>query len=278
MIPIDRVGQWSQNKLDILAKYLRAYAIILNKQKKKWLKAFHYIDAFAGAGLLLRRDGELDEEVAAYLEGSPLRAIECEPPFDHLWFVEQNRDRRSSLERLIEERCAKHRATVLAGDSNKEIKDIIAKLDSNERGLVFLDPYGLQAEWDTVTALANAHKFDVFINFSIMGVIRNLKRSGEPTQAFRQTLAKVMGSDRWVNDIYTKHGHLFNGSTSLRNEIEPRKIAQIYSNQLKEVFPYVSDYVIMRNSIGAPIYALVLASHNETAIKIMNDIMRKFSS
>lgn len=36
----DIIGRWSEEKLDLLAKYLKAYSVIMNEQKKSWLGAF----------------------------------------------------------------------------------------------------------------------------------------------------------------------------------------------------------------------------------------------
>ncbi|MDF5709334.1 MAG: hypothetical protein PUP90_17125 [Nostoc sp. S4] len=55
----DIIGRWSEEKLDLLAKYLKAYSTIMNEQKKDWLRAYYYIDAFAGSirGCLKSRSG-----------------------------------------------------------------------------------------------------------------------------------------------------------------------------------------------------------------------------
>lgn len=34
----DVIGKWSEEKLDLLAKYLKAYSVIMNEQKKVGLK------------------------------------------------------------------------------------------------------------------------------------------------------------------------------------------------------------------------------------------------
>lgn len=36
----DIIGRWSEEKLDLLAKYLKAYSVIMNEQKKSWLRAY----------------------------------------------------------------------------------------------------------------------------------------------------------------------------------------------------------------------------------------------
>jgi hypothetical protein len=37
----DTIGKWPEEKLELLHKYLSAYARIMNSQKKTWLKAYH---------------------------------------------------------------------------------------------------------------------------------------------------------------------------------------------------------------------------------------------
>jgi len=95
---IDTIGKWSEEKLDLLQKYLSAYASIMSKQKKTWLKAYHYVDAFANSGQALAK-GE-DEE--RYIKGSPVRALQCEPPFDNYWFIERSLLRVKQLHALRE--------------------------------------------------------------------------------------------------------------------------------------------------------------------------------
>lgn len=270
---LDRVGQWSRNKLGMLAEYLHAYAVIMNAQKRSWLTAFHYIDAFAGPGIAEFR-GKAD--VIEYLKGSPVRALECSPRFDHLWFMDRNKVRAGQLHALLVEHDSQDRAAVMTPrDSNPKIRDLVGRLDTTERALVFLDPYG-QVQWETVRALGQNRKVDVFINFSLMGVIRNLRRREGPTPAFRERLRSVMISDSWVDELYVEQGSLIGSPVKYRTQLGPQKVAQRYSHDLSTVFDYISNTAIMRNSTGGAIYALMLASHNNRAAAIMNDIIRKY--
>lgn len=50
---LDKVGSWTELKLQILHDYAKAYALILNKQKN--IRYFDYIDGFAGAGSHITR-------------------------------------------------------------------------------------------------------------------------------------------------------------------------------------------------------------------------------
>ena len=105
----DEIGRWSKEKLELLAKYLHAYSVIMAKQRERWLHAYHYVDAFAGAvqhrsksaGLLAPQmtaqssllgsadaDQIAEEATEAYVNGSPIRALETTPPFDVCWFID----------------------------------------------------------------------------------------------------------------------------------------------------------------------------------------------
>ena len=55
-----------------------------------------------------------------------------------------------------------------------------------------------------------------------------------------------------------------------------RKIAQLYVDRLKSIFPYVtSEPMVLYNSNNVPIYHLVFAAKNGTAMKIAQDIIDK---
>ncbi|MGC2089045.1 MAG: three-Cys-motif partner protein TcmP, partial [Candidatus Acidiferrales bacterium] len=70
----DRIGYWSEIKLDIIREYAAAYSKILAGQRNP--SFYHvYIDAFAGAGIHLTHATE------DFVLGSPLNALNVRPPF-----------------------------------------------------------------------------------------------------------------------------------------------------------------------------------------------------
>ena len=76
----DEIGYWSEVKLDIVKKYAKAYSTIMAKQQS--IKAHVYVDGFAGAG---RHVSKTTGEAVA---GSPLNAMNIEPPFSELHFID----------------------------------------------------------------------------------------------------------------------------------------------------------------------------------------------
>jgi three-Cys-motif partner protein len=273
---VDIIGKWTEEKLSILSEYLRAYATIMHAQKKAWLKSFHYIDAFAGSGVNIK----LDKDQVSYVKGSVLRAIECNPPFDAFWFIELSPERARHLHKIKEQHSNKI-INIVQDEANKVINEqIVPEFDykSRKRGLVFLDPYGLQINWDTLVALSKAKTFDVLINFSLMGVTRILKRDEPPSGKNLELLKRIMGNIDWVDKLYNPSPQLniFGKQEISREIIRVEHLANVYMEQLKQCFKFVSDFFIMRNSKNSPLYALYLVSHNETAVKITNDIFKKY--
>ncbi|MBD2461927.1 three-Cys-motif partner protein TcmP [Oscillatoria sp. FACHB-1407] len=282
----DIIGRWSEGKLDLLAQYLQAYSTIMSNQKtsnnptgKPWLRAYYYIDAFAGSVKPVAKDEQ------RYIDGSPLRALQTEPRFDGYWFIDVSPQRIERVERLREDFPDCIIETRL-GDCNDVLRnDIIPKVlrSPKQRTFVFLDPYGLQVDWETVRELANTRTCDIFINFSVMGVTRLLPRDQNPEPEVVEQLSKVMGSTNWITQIYREppatqldlFGNPSEPSLS-RDTIRSEWLASLYTNQLRELFRYVSRPVLMKNSTNSALYALCLASHNETAIRITNDIFNRY--
>src|SRR6266571_594450 len=103
-------GDWTAQKLDIIASYLEAYTTALkDKPSKEQPFAKAYIDAFAGTGYVDQADergeGLLFPDLAApesqkLLEGSAVRALKTEPRFDRYIFIERNAARCVELESL----------------------------------------------------------------------------------------------------------------------------------------------------------------------------------
>jgi len=89
-LQFDEIGYWSEVKLSILNDYAKPYNTILRANKLHPV----YVDAFAGAGHhISKNSGQL-------IKGSPVRALEVNPPFELLHFVDMDESRTEELARL----------------------------------------------------------------------------------------------------------------------------------------------------------------------------------
>lgn len=282
----DIIGPWSEDKLDLLAKYLQAYSVIMSNQKtsnnptgKPWLRAYYYIDAFAGSVKPIAKDEQ------RYINGSPLRALQINPQFDGYWFVDVSPQRIERVEQLRKEFPDCIIETRLGNCNEVLCDDIIPRIlrSRTQRAFVFLDPYGLQVDWKTVKELASTETCDIFVNFSVMGVTRLLPREQPPEPEIVEQLNKVMGTKDWITQIYQEPPgiqlDLFGNPEEprlSRDTIQAEWLASLYVERLQSLFQYVSKPVLMRNSTKSVLYSLCLASHKETAIKITNDIFKNY--
>lgn len=127
----DRIGYWSEVKLDIVREYASAYSRILAAQ----VGLYHvYIDGFAGAGEHLSR------ATSDLIPGSPRVVLDIVPPFREFFFVDMDGDKVEHLKRLAGDRSNVH---IHHGDCNRVLLEEIfprVRYEDYRRGLCLLDP------------------------------------------------------------------------------------------------------------------------------------------
>jgi three-Cys-motif partner protein len=290
-------GDWTSAKLDVLAKYLASYTIAL-KDKPSPERAFRkaYIDAFAGTGYRsMRRDeGTTSNELCfpdlaeaapqGLLDGSARLALKTQPRFDRYIFIERSPDRCVQLEQLKQEfpELAPD-IRVEQGEANEEIRKLCEKDWRSRRAVMFLDPYGMQVEWQTIAAIAATKAIDLWLLFPLgIGVNRLLTRSGDIPPTWRTRLDKLLGTQDWYDEFYrVEHTRTLFGDDEERVvKATTETIGRYFNNRLKSVFAGVADEPgVLRNSANCPLYLLCFAAGNENgapiALKIANHLLKE---
>lgn len=160
-------GAHTRRKLDVVAKYLAAYVMVMKKQDF----CLFYVDGFAGSGASTSKaEVERAEDPSLFpvtdvIEGSPVRALGVEPPFDHYVFIDKNRENVRSLAALHEQ-FPNRAIEPVPGDANDALAEVCERLNAHRsnRAVVFLDPFGLSVRWATIELLAATRKVpDEFI-------------------------------------------------------------------------------------------------------------------
>ena len=265
----DKIGYWSEIKLEILKKYAAAYSQILAAQRDPSL--FHvYVDAFAGAGL------HLSKATGQFVRGSPLNALEVQPPFREFNLIDIDAKRIGGLRKLIGQRADVH---LYEGDCNKVLlKEVFPRVQFNQyrRGLCILDPYGLHLEWKVIQTAGQMKSIDLFLNFPVADINRNvLWRDPEAVENPQKARMNAFwGDESWRSIAYRTDTTLFGDPEKQPNEV----VAAAFRKRLKEVagFARVPQPLPMRNSKGAIIYYLFFASQKNTAEHIVLDIFEKY--
>jgi three-Cys-motif partner protein len=272
---LDKIGIWSEIKLDIIKEYASAFTTIMRRQD--WCKGYAYIDAFAGAGAHIRRKtGEL-------IPGSPWNALVIAYPFTEYHYIDIDKEKTEILERLAPENF---NIKVYLGDCNEILaKKILPTLQnkSKKRALCFFDPYGLHLYWETIMEAAKLRTTEIFLNFPLMDMNRNVLHkdllSADPDQIERMN--RFCGSKEWQEILYKedKQIDLFGDSCQIKIVDSNIKLGEWFKKERLQKaagFQFVPEPVLMRNSKGGPLFFLFFATYNETAKKIVNDIFKKY--
>ena len=275
-------GVWTEIKLRALSEYLQFYQLALkNMGFDTW-----YIDAFAGTGdrhVELRRGGIFEgnaiEDVEVILDGSARKALKVNPPFAHYWFAEQHSGRARQLEKLKNDTPLN--IQVKRGEANQELQALFSSSpwvgtssSNRQRGIVFLDPYGMSVEWNTLRLLADTKRVDVWYLFPRAAVVHQLANDlAGVDESKRRALARIFGGDDWETEFYSqqsKQPSFFDEmpTDGKRRHASSNDIAQFAQKKFREIFCYVSDPLPLLVN-GHNYFELYCLSNNPRAVSLI---------
>ncbi len=280
-------GPWTERKLKCLRDYLSAYRTIFTANEKARYFRTWYVDAFAGTGSrttsadLPLLDIDDDAEAKEYQDGSARIALGLSSPFDQYLFIEKSRKRAGELRRVItsEFQQLDNRCEIRTGEANAEIRKWCAERDwKKERAVVFLDPYGMQVEWETIQTLASTKGVDLWYLFP--GIARLLRHDGKIDEKWGKRLDILLGTDAWRTRFFQKgiRADLFGDTENVERTATEAAIEGFIHERLAICFgKNVGRGLILRNSKNSPLYFLCFAASNERgarpALNIANSIL-----
>lgn len=286
-------GAWTHEKLERVRKYLEAYVKIMRKRTH----SYAYVDAFAGTGYINKKAKEsltdeefqlslpelLEPEVKDFIEGSARTALRITPGFKKYVFIEKDQKKVSQLENIkVDFPEHAENIEIVRGDANEAILKICDQQRSNDRAVIFLDPYGMQIPWSTIERIAKTQTIDLWYLFPIgVAVNRLLKKDGAISDSIRSRLDQTFGESDWFDAFYTvsQKNDIF-GETDLLLEktADFEVIKEYFIQRLKGIFPGVAENpLLLKNSRNSPLYLLCFACGNRNAAdvakKIAQDIL-----
>jgi three-Cys-motif partner protein len=280
-------GDHTRRKLDVVAKYLAAYATVMKKQEFR----LFYVDGFAGSGASTSKaEAEKSQDptlfpTADVLEGSPTRALTVEPPFDHYIFIEKSDENVRSLSGLREK--FPHRAIeITPGDANERLREFCDRIacERFDRAVVFLDPFGLSVRWHTIERLAATEKVDLWYLVPVDGMSRQIKQDGTFLPGASK-IDEIWGSTAWRTKAVRPadvSGDLFGDVDERLEKIaKAKQFSEMFRDHLQDVFAggVASAYLPLGRGRRHD-FSLMFACANprpaasETAMRIANHILR----
>lgn len=286
-------GSWTIQKLEAFEDYVSAYLTIMHNTRKKhngWPQEIIYFDGFAGSG---KKENNNDDEQKSLFEemqidiqeqnvykGSAERVLGLDKKFDKYIFVDFDENAISSLKKSLEEKKLSNKnCYYIVNDINVVINHFINKFNPQKSALVFLDPFGMQVNWENIEKMKDK-RIDLWILLP-SGVIINrlLDRKGQLIHS--EKLEKHLGiSEKQIKQIFyktTSQPNLFGEDETIVNKKSNiiHKIAEVYIQKLKTIFKHVTQPLELKNSRNVTIYHFIFASNNKTAFKIASQIIEK---
>lgn len=96
-------------------------------------------------------------------------------------------------------RTAQHaaRTTIIPGDCNERIDDIVRHVPHYGLNLAFVDPFGPKAlRWSTLAKVGAFDRMDLLVNFPTGFIKRNFH-----TMPFREHVSAILGNEEWRAEV-----------------------------------------------------------------------------
>lgn len=290
-------GNWTENKIDILVEYAQAYLTIMNTYAKRFNWKLMYFDGFAGSGLIIKElkdeDGkpaiiESKKEVEKVIVGAARRILELDDPigFNSYYFVEKDKKNFQLLEENTKNIYPDKKIFTQQGDCNEKMhamSNFLKGHGKDHKVLAYIDPCGMQLNWDSIVALADA-SVDMWILIPTgMGVNRLLTGNGKISEAWLERLESFLGMTRdelkaffYQETVkYTLFGEEETVLSKRDNAIY--RSGELYRERLSGIFNYVSLPYILKTKSNTLMYHFLMVSNNKTGVKIADEIITKYS-
>jgi len=287
-------GSWTQQKLEVLSEYLRAYGLIFDRNLRARFFKTSYVNAFAGTGEIPRPalsgffkdDPDLLKAEEEFRKGSVRRALEVSPPFDHYVFIEKDAAKCAELRALAEEFPSSD-IKVVNEDANEALLAWCAEMDTEkERAVVFLDPFGASVEWKVIRALARTKAVDLWILFPYAAINRMLVSDAMPPKAWAERLTRIFGTEEWKEKFYATDSwrSLIDEDKKVERvykTADQEQITQFFIDRLRGEFAAVAQPGFLHNSRGSLLFVLLFAAGNakgaNAGIRIANDLLMELN-
>ena len=262
-LPTRDSQDYAKDKLTILKGYMARFTTAM--KDKKW-RALNYIDLQAGPGKnKFSPSGDV-------MLGSPLLALTTRFPYDNLFLVEMGSDEFDALETRVGASERDSRVIRYNEDCNVAVDKVVERIRQIDGefidgiwpclNLAFLDPEGLEVEWQTVKKLASLQRMDLIINFSTNGITRN---AGQLVWREEDTIIdRFFGTREW-RSIYIE-------ARQRDNSLVRRALIDFYLSRLNAM-GYVQtkrQEKVFRNQKNVQVYTMIFASKHDLGIEFWN--------
>lgn len=173
------------------------------------------------------------------------------------------------------------------GDANELVQRLCARtrwrgentIARGIRGVIFLDPYGMEVSWLTVEAIAKTEALDCWYFFPLSGLYRNAPHDPTRLDAVKQAnLDRVLGTTDWRERWYNHEiapTDIFETQAQAVRRADVAAIESYVKERLSTAFKgVVLDPIRLHHKNGAPLASLFFAVSNPSgaAVRLATEI------
>lgn len=178
-----------------------------------------------------------------------------------------------SLQAIVRERFGplQDRVTIMQSDANRAVVDLCRTTNwRSSRAVVFLDPFGLQMDFDMVSELGRTGAVDLWYLVPVLGMSRQIKQDGSILEPGGSRIDRLLGTNAWRTGAAIAEP----GEIDLFGQVQPsvRKVAnagwfeQVAIQQLRTAFRGgVLETALPLGRNGLHEFSLVFACANPRA-------------
>ncbi|MDE6966277.1 MAG: three-Cys-motif partner protein TcmP, partial [Clostridiales bacterium] len=175
-----------------------------------------------------------------------------------------------------------NKVTFITGDANIELKSLLSKLTVYQRGVMFLDPYAMELNWDVLESAKQSGILDIWYLFPLNALTRNLFKKLNMPEATKEKVTRILGTDSWEKELYHQSAQLSFFDDEPLERVNFDGLVDFVKDRLKSNFPYVSPKSrMLKNSNNSPMFILffIMTNASNKAIglgsKVVSDIFDK---
>ena len=216
---------------------------------KNW-GSLHYIDLFAGAGIEQIKGGGLEW-------GSPLIAAQAPKEFTQLHLCEKDKGNFETLQERLKQFSQRTTPQLICDDANKAVSSIVQAIPQNSLSLAFLDPFGLDIDFQTLQVLSQ-HRTDLIVFFpDYLDALRNWKE-------YPERIDRALGTHDWKKAF-----------EKIPSDRRADVLNKIYVERIKSLgYSHFSERRIARSE-GHFLYKLIFFSKHKLGVDLWEKISHK---
>lgn len=258
-LPYRDVGTWTEEKLFTWNRYIEITTKAM-ADNPKWTGGMVYVDLFAGPGVCRIRESNNRR-----IPGSALLAAWAPKQFRQVLACEKDPILADALEKRLSSANAAVKATVVTGDCNEVIVELVKMIPQGALTLAFVDPEGLHVHFQTLRMLASNRPVDLAILFADrMDVVRNVALYASQADS---NLDRFLGpNSNWREE--------WQGLSNQDAEHTCQLFGDIFRSQLETQLGYKYFDDRMYRSSRSALYRIIFAAKHELARKLWNEISK----